>query len=88
MTNNLTRRAQEHINSRSMKIREVMGGLTREQARGVEQVLIEAQGLKRNGGDLVNRINSISPNAENYERLKSEGLRLLREAGISTKPNQ
>lgn len=71
-----------------MKIREVIGGLTKDEARGVEQVLIEARGLKKNGGDLVNKINSISPKAENYERLKAEGLRILREAGRTVKPNQ
>lgn len=65
-----------------MEIERVIGGLTKDEARGVEQVLIEAQGLKKNGGDLLNKINSISPTAKNYERLKAEGIRILSEAGL------
>jgi hypothetical protein len=56
-----------------MKIQEIVGGFTKEEARGIEQVLIEANGMKKNGGDLVNQINSISPSSANYERLKGEG---------------
>ena len=60
-----------------MEIRALVGGLTEEQARGVEQVLIEARGLKKNGGDLLNQINSIAPSNADYERLKAEGQRIL-----------
>ena len=37
-----------------------MKNLSREDARAVEQALIEIHGLSKNGGTLMNRINSIA----------------------------
>jgi hypothetical protein len=56
ITNNIARRSAEH----GADLKEVAGGLTRNQARGVEQALIEHHGLASNGGTLTNKINSIS----------------------------
>jgi len=39
----------------------VEGGLTKQQARVMEQNLINQYGLQKNGGQLLNQINSISP---------------------------
>jgi hypothetical protein len=43
-----------------MEIEAVVGGLTKLEARSVEQVLINASGLQKEGGDLRNKINSIA----------------------------
>ena len=58
ITNNLGRRATEHAGR--FRIQEVVGGLSRADARAVEQAPIEQHGLLRNGGTLLNRINSIA----------------------------
>jgi RHS repeat-associated protein len=77
ITNNVSRRAGEHLRERQMRIGVLMDGLTKEQARGVEQILIEARGLKRDGGDLMNQINSIAKSNPSYERLTAIGRELL-----------
>src|SRR5579864_4102910 len=56
ITNNIARRGLEH----GATLERVATGLTRAQARGVEQVLIEHYGFASKGGSLRNRINSIS----------------------------
>src|SRR5690606_31006613 len=50
ITNNLARRAAEHLAEKGIEIEKVMDGLSRADARSVEQVLIEFHGLSRNGG--------------------------------------
>jgi len=76
-TNSMERRGNEHAKGLGIRIREVIGGLTKTEASAVEQVLIESRGLKKNGGDLLNQINSISPNRKDYEELKAIGRNLL-----------
>jgi hypothetical protein len=71
-----------------MKISEIIGGLTKDEARGVEQVLIETRGMQKNGGDLLNQINSISPSHSDYERLTSKGREILEAAGLHHPVNQ
>lgn len=50
-----------------------MKGLSRSDARAVEQALIEIHGLMKNGGTLINKINSIAKSNPNYaEQLKED----------------
>lgn len=82
ITKDLARRAGEHLRGpHGMSIEPILGGLTKADARGVEQVLIEARGLKKNGGDLLNQINSIAPSRDDYEALKARGKDLLKSIG-------
>jgi hypothetical protein len=60
ITNNLARRAAEHLRTKGIQIARIMSGLSRADAKSVEQALIEIHGLARNGGTLLNRINSVA----------------------------
>jgi hypothetical protein len=73
ITNNLARRAAEHGET----LTEVASGLTRTQARGVEQALIEQHGLASNGGTLLNKINSIARSNPVYNEAVQFGKELL-----------
>mgnify|MGYP000689262523 CR=1 FL=1 len=44
----------------------ISSGLTKQQARVLEQTIINTHGLEKNGGQLLNRINSIAP--KNWEK--------------------
>lgn len=77
ITNNYFRRAHQHLRSTGMDIVSVMQGLSRKDARSVEQVLIELHGLKKLGGSLRNRINSIARGNPIYESAIDRGLDLL-----------
>ena len=82
ITNNVARRASEHLKGpHRIEIAPLVSGLTRMQARGVEQVLIETLGLKKEGGALVNRINSVARDNPDYDKMKAMGLAILREIG-------
>ncbi len=58
-----------------------MQNLTRSDARAVEQVLIEYHGLSKNGGTLINKINSISTSNPVYGESLERGLELLKSIG-------
>jgi filamentous hemagglutinin len=83
ITNNLERRAGEHLGSKGISIDAIpgLGNLTRADARAVEQALIENHGLSRNGGTLMNKINSIAPSNPAYADALQRGADLLRQAG-------
>jgi RHS repeat-associated protein len=84
ITNNLPRRAAEHLASpRGISINPIPGltNLSRADARAVEQVLIETHGLARNGGTLLNRINSIARSNPGYADAIRRGTEILRRAG-------
>jgi RHS repeat-associated protein len=84
ITNNIGRRAAEHLRSpRALSVQPVPGldNLSRADARAVEQVLIETHGLARNGGSLLNRINSIARSNPGYADAIARGAQLLRRAG-------
>ena len=81
ITNDLARRATEQLRHRGIQIDEFMTGLSREDARAVEQALIEIHGLKKNGGTLLNRINSIARSNPKYAALLRRGLELLESIG-------
>jgi len=71
-----------------MSIEGIVGGLTKAEARGVEQVMIEARGLQKNGGDLLNQINSVAPSAANYDKLKAKGAEILKSIGYDPKKQE
>ena len=50
-------------------------------ARGVEQALMEHHGLAKNGGTLLNKINSIAKTNPIYEEAVDFGRRVLKEIG-------
>jgi len=81
MTNNVLRRAREHMRIKGFNIDELMNNLSRTDARAVEQALIETHGLGKNGGTLLNRINSISPNNPVYAQQLQRGYDLLQTIG-------
>jgi hypothetical protein len=83
ITNNIERRAAEQFAAKGINIRAIPGlqNLSRADARAVEQVFIESYGLGKNGGILLNRINSISPRNPIYNQAISRGQELLRQAG-------
>lgn len=83
ITNNLERRAAEQLSSKAISIDAIPGlsNLSRADARAVEQVLIENHGLSKNGGTLMNRINSISTSNPAYAGSLQRGAELLRQAG-------
>ncbi|MBI4062291.1 VCBS repeat-containing protein [Candidatus Gottesmanbacteria bacterium] len=80
ITNNFARRAAEHLNTKGWDITLIdeLAGLTREQARAVEQVLIEKYGLT----NLYNQINSISVTSPIYQEAVRIGQELLKNVGI------
>lgn len=82
MTSRLAQRAAEHFGEKGITIRAIKGltRLSREDARAVEQVLIEQYGLGKNGGSLLNKINSIAETNPIYEDAIQRGTRLLRDA--------
>jgi uncharacterized protein RhaS with RHS repeats len=84
ITNDFERRAAEQFASKGIRIDPIRGldGLTREEARGVEQSLIERYGLGKNGGTLLNKINSIAQSNPSYGSLVQRGLEILAEVGI------
>jgi RHS repeat-associated protein len=83
ITDSFARRAAEHLASKGIAIQEIknLGSLTRYDARAVEQALIQYYGLGRNGGSLLNRINSIAPTDPDYAGALLRGYTLLQRAG-------
>ena len=63
------------------RLTDMIPGLTRQQARGVEQALIEQQGLSKLGGTLLNKINSIAPSNPIYGEMVQFGKELLQSIG-------
>jgi RHS repeat-associated protein len=81
ITNDLARRAAEHLRRSGMSIEPLMNGLTRSDARAVEQALVEIHALGTNGGTLLNRINSIAPSNPVYADQLMRGHQLLQTIG-------
>lgn len=79
------RRARAHKQRGSGKedlvMEKVATGLTERQARDAEQALVILHGLKRDGGILRNKINSISPRKRDYAERVERGKQSLRDAG-------
>ena len=81
ITNNIARRTAEHLSQRGFQIQPLLENLSREDARAVEQALIVIHGLEKNGGTLINKINSISPTNANYKQALERGYELLKSIG-------
>ncbi len=82
ITGNLQRRAATHLRKKGIVIDEIpgLGSMSRADARAVEQVLIEHHGLGKNGGTLLNKINSIARSNPKYDAAISRGKELLKAA--------
>jgi len=85
ITNNFERRAGEHLRVKGIQIEEIdnMPPLSRSDARAVEQTLFELHKLKKNGGTLINKINSIAKANPKYEDAIRRGGEILIEIGYS-----
>lgn len=85
ITNNYLRREGEHLATKGIQIEKIPGltQLSRSDARAVEQVLIELHGLGKNGGTLLNKINSIAKSNKNniYENSLRRGMEILQKVG-------
>lgn len=82
ITNDIVRRSLEHAGRFSINAVKGLTNLTRADARAVEQTLIEHFGLGKNGGTLLNKINSIAQTAPNYAQQLMRGMQLLKQAGF------
>jgi RHS repeat-associated protein len=80
ITINFARREAEH--AARFEIEVLVSGLTKFEARGVEQALIELYKLRKYGGTLLNRINSISPKNEIYADALKRGKEILKGIGF------
>lgn len=82
ITNDLKRRVREHGYEEGVEVQAIDGltDLTRTQARSVEQALIEKYGMLKDGGQLINQRNSISPLRDIYQESKATGESLLKDA--------
>lgn len=81
ITNNFARRKAEHLREKGIHIDPLMKDLSYSDARAVEQVLIEIHGLGKDGGSLLNMINSISSKNPSYGSQLERGYELLRSIG-------
>jgi len=81
ITNDVARRAVEQLRQNGFEIDKLLGNLSREDARAVEQALIEIHGLGKNGGTLLNRINSIARTRPDFAALLRRGQELLDSIG-------
>ncbi len=85
ITNDIDRRTTEHLGT-GKGISPVpvagLGSLSRLDARAVEQVMINNYRLKKNGGSLINQINSISTKNADYDTLITRGTEILDHAGF------
>jgi filamentous hemagglutinin len=81
---NLERRAGEQLLERGISIDPIPGlqNLARADARAVEQQLIERYGLIKNGGTLINKINSIATSNSIYVSSVARGQQILAMAGV------
>jgi uncharacterized membrane protein len=85
ITDDIARRTAEQFRQKGIHIRALMENLSREDARAVEQALIEIHGLSKNGGTLMNRINSIARSNPKYAAALRRGLELLESIGYTGK---
>lgn len=84
ITDDILKRGQAHLRQKGITIDDIAGlqNLSREDARAVEQTLINYHGLGKDGGTLINKINSISATRQptKYEQALIRGSQLLKNA--------
>jgi len=80
ITNNLERLVAEHLGQKGIFIDVIPGfsNLSRPDVHAVEQALIEFHGLGKNGGTLLNKINSTSQNNLAYAEPLTRGSGMVR----------
>lgn len=80
ITDNMDARSAAHLSQKGIEIDPIPGlqGISRDDARAVEQVLIEYNGLGKNGGSLLNKINSIATTNPIYANSLSRGAAILK----------
>jgi len=78
----LSARAAEHLRLAARTVQPVVTGLSHRAARATEQALLEYHGLVKNGGTLLNRINSIAQSNPKYKASIDLGKSILKELGI------
>ena len=85
ITDDIVKRGQAHLREKGITIDRIEGlqNLSRADARAVEQTLIDYHGLAKDGGTLINKINSISSvkKPTKYEQGLIRGTELLKKAG-------
>jgi len=83
ITDNIDTRSAAHLSQKGIEIDSIPGlqGISRDDARAVEQVLIEYNGLGKNGGSLLNKINSIASTNPIYANSLSRGVAILKSIG-------
>ena len=81
ITNKFARRAIEQLAKRGITIEKLMEGLSRADARNVEEALIVIEKLEKNGGSLINKVHSISAKNPDYAARLQRGLELLETVG-------
>ncbi|RZV19040.1 hypothetical protein [Aliarcobacter butzleri] len=77
ITNDVARRQAEHYRTKGIEIEPILDNLSKSDARALEQTLIELSGLEKNGGTLINKINSISKTNPDYAKQLQRGQELL-----------
>ena len=84
ITKSFEARAAAHLREKGIEIEEIehLQNLSRDDARSVEQVLIEYYGLGKNQGTLLNKINSIAPSNPKYADMLRRGNEILQQAGF------
>ncbi len=80
ITNSVPRRFREHLRDKNIRIEPIAGleNLPKNDARFVEQALIELHELGKNGGTLINRINSIGEKNPIKAEAVRKGLEILK----------
>lgn len=81
ITNSFERRAAEHAGRFAIQRIPGLSNLSRMDAQAVEQALIEYHGLGKNGGTLLNRINSIASTNPAYAKAIQRGVEILEKVG-------
>ena len=81
ITSNFAQREAAHAARLAIQRIPGLQNLTRADARAVEQVLIEDFGLAKNGGTLLNRINSIAASNPIYTNSVRVGAQILKSVG-------
>ena len=85
ITSQFAIRQATHLRTKGILIEEILGGLSKADARAVEQVLIEMYklgGKEGQTGQLLNKINSISKNNPGYAQALERGIELLKSVGL------
>ncbi|WP_244140581.1 filamentous hemagglutinin N-terminal domain-containing protein [Burkholderia sp. BCC1047] len=80
ITDDLAARAGAHMRAKGIEIEPITGlqNISRSDAKAVEQVLIEYNGLGKDGGTLMNKINSIAARNPVYSDSLRRGFYLLK----------